>query len=177
MSQSDAASEGAGVLPAGVVAETIVAEAVNREVDIWRDTYLRYLGYANEVGESFRPIFPKYVRPSYVIAFGYVGCDTLNKAVQSYREGETSNIVVRDTFDALLWQVLASVLLPGKIVHLITHSADLLSKTSSVQRCCPQQFRRFGPTALGLLSIPFIIHPIDNFVTGLLDATTRKWWK
>jgi fission process protein 1 len=28
------------------------------EVDLYRDTNVRYLGYANEVGESFRFIFP-----------------------------------------------------------------------------------------------------------------------
>lgn len=29
--------------------------------DIWRDTPIRFLGYANELGESFRPILPKFV--------------------------------------------------------------------------------------------------------------------
>ena len=32
--------------------------------DIWRSSALRYAGYANEVGESFRFIAPKLVGPS-----------------------------------------------------------------------------------------------------------------
>ena len=31
--------------------------------DIWRDSPLRYLGYANEVGEAFKPIFPEFLNP------------------------------------------------------------------------------------------------------------------
>ena len=45
-------------------------------VDIWRDTPVRLMGYANEVGESFRYVFPRGVIPSYVVAFGYVLADT-----------------------------------------------------------------------------------------------------
>lgn len=32
-----------------------------RGTDIFRDTWVRYLGYANEFGESFRPLFPRLV--------------------------------------------------------------------------------------------------------------------
>ena len=45
-------------------------------VDIWRDTPVRLLGYANEVGESFRYVVPRGVVPSYMLAFGYVFADT-----------------------------------------------------------------------------------------------------
>ena len=31
-----------------------MGEEDNKEVDIYRDTPVRFLGYANEVGESFR---------------------------------------------------------------------------------------------------------------------------
>ena len=43
------------------------------EVDIYRDTLLRYAGYANEVGEAFAPIVPAAVVPaSYAVAITYV---------------------------------------------------------------------------------------------------------
>ena len=48
----------------------------SKAIDIWRDTPVRLLGYANEVGESFRYVFPRGVAPSYVLAFGYVLADT-----------------------------------------------------------------------------------------------------
>ena len=54
-------------------------------IDIWRETPLRLLGYANEVGESFRYVFPIGVRPSYAIAFAYVLADTQHKFVRQYR--------------------------------------------------------------------------------------------
>ena len=54
------------------------------KVDIWRDTPVRYLGYANEIGESFRHVFPKFVKPSYAIAFAYVFGDTCDKGYVAY---------------------------------------------------------------------------------------------
>eukprot|EP00538_Stauroneis_constricta_P010727 CAMPEP_0119555174 /NCGR_PEP_ID=MMETSP1352-20130426/7468_1 /TAXON_ID=265584 /ORGANISM="Stauroneis constricta, Strain CCMP1120" /LENGTH=51 /DNA_ID=CAMNT_0007601897 /DNA_START=23 /DNA_END=175 /DNA_ORIENTATION=- len=41
----------------------------DKEYDIFRDSLLRYTGYANEVGESFRYQYPRLVMPSYAVAF------------------------------------------------------------------------------------------------------------
>eukprot|EP00961_Rhodomonas_salina_P200278 2701630-Rhodomonas_salina.1 len=39
------------------------------EHDVFKDTPLRYLGYANELGESFRPLISRFLyRGSYVVA-------------------------------------------------------------------------------------------------------------
>ena len=57
----------------------------SERVDIWRDTPVRLLGYANEVGESFRHIFPRMVIPSYVIAFGYTFADCGDKGYLQYK--------------------------------------------------------------------------------------------
>ena len=44
-----------------------------QEVDIYRDTPVRLLGYANEVGEAFRAlIHVNWVRASYGVASLYV---------------------------------------------------------------------------------------------------------
>ena len=71
---------------------------------MYRDSLLRYLGYANEVGESFRPILPRLVVPSYVVSFGYVGMDTLDK---TKKEFEASNgqygLAANKAFDTLLF--------------------------------------------------------------------------
>ena len=50
--------------------------STSKDVDIWRDTPVRLLGYTNEVGESFRYVFPRGVIPSYAVAFAYVLADT-----------------------------------------------------------------------------------------------------
>ncbi|XP_078687661.1 mitochondrial fission process protein 1-like [Branchiostoma floridae x Branchiostoma belcheri] len=47
-----------------------------KEVDIYRDTLVRYLGYANEVGESFRALVPvSVVWGSYAVATAYCTAD------------------------------------------------------------------------------------------------------
>ena len=54
------------------------------KVDIWRQTLLRYAGYANEVGEAFAPIFPRFLVPSYAISIAYVLGDTADKTKAAY---------------------------------------------------------------------------------------------
>ena len=39
----------------------------------------------------------------------------------------------------------------------------------------PRLAKRWGPTALGLLAIPLIIHPIDHFVDWAMDSTVRPF--
>lgn len=89
------------------------------EHNIFRDSLLRYLGYTNEVGESFRYQFPKFVRPSYAIAFSYCVCDAASTGYHtwtSYHEPppKTSSFISQQssrematfvaTADTLLWQ-------------------------------------------------------------------------
>lgn len=55
-------------------------------VDIFRDTGVRYCGYANEVGESFRPLIHKtIVHSSYAIAIVYVVADCVDKTIKTYQ--------------------------------------------------------------------------------------------
>lgn len=84
---------------------------LSKEKNIFRDTVLRFLGYANEVGESFRYQLPRMVRPSYIVAFSYVGADALYCA---YRHSEKNQKTIGNKvervhaavvgFDALVWQ-------------------------------------------------------------------------
>ncbi|KAE9025957.1 hypothetical protein PR003_g10252 [Phytophthora rubi] len=150
--------------------------------DIWRDSLVRYLGYANELGESFRPIVPRLVVPSYLVAFGYVLGDTFDKANKAHAkavaEGVSTrkrNAVVADaTIDTLAWQTMASVVIPGftinRVVAMSSFAVQRAVKTSPV-------VRRWAPTAIGLGVIPLIIHPIDSFVDVAMDQTVRKWSK
>lgn len=53
--------------------------------DIYRDSKLRYCGYANEVGESFRPVVPKvFVHSSYAVAVIYVLAECADKSRKIY---------------------------------------------------------------------------------------------
>jgi fission process protein 1 len=87
------------------------------EKDIWRDTPVRLLGYTNEVGESFRYIFPKLVKPSYAVATGYCVCDVIDKALKARRKNEDMKKVGLIALDAFVWQILASVAVPGFTIH------------------------------------------------------------
>ncbi|XP_014690273.1 mitochondrial fission process protein 1 isoform X2 [Equus asinus] len=50
------------------------------ERDLFRDTWVRYLGYANEVGEAFRSLVPAaVVWLSYGVASSYVLADAIDK--------------------------------------------------------------------------------------------------
>ena len=97
----------------------MVAKEETKEVDIWRDTPIRLLGYANEIGESFRYIFPAAYKPSYILASGYCMCDVLDKGYKTYRDQGfvlRKNIFV-NSFDAMVWQFLASVFVPGFLIN------------------------------------------------------------
>lgn len=99
------------------------------DTDVWRDSLVRYLGYANEVGESFRPVAPRLVLPSYVVAFGYVAGDTLDKAVKAHRRATAAGVPARKravavanaTVDTLLWQTSVGCLefLWGCVIRVV----------------------------------------------------------
>ena len=135
------------------------------EKDIWRKSILRYAGYANEVGESFRPIFPQFVIPSYIVAFAYVLGDTQDKA----RKASSSEKYIQ-AFDTLIWQTLASVIMPGFTINRVVHVAKKYIKYPT------PQLQIWGPTFIGLATIPIIIHPIDNAVDYLFDSTLRPYF-
>ncbi|GBG29966.1 Mitochondrial fission process protein 1 [Hondaea fermentalgiana] len=141
-------------------------EAATEELakDVFRDTPLRLAGYANEVGEAFRPIFPRWVLPSYCAAFGYVFADTADKGLK------LGTFAAADT---LVWQTFASVLLPGMIINRVVWAAShAYSSPALVSRVSPSVLR-FAPVMTGLAAIPFIVEPIDNFVHAAMDKTFR----
>ena len=66
-------------------------------VDVYRDTPLRFAGYANEVGESFKHMAPRwFYYGSYVVSSLYVAADAKDKYD---RDGD-----VAKGADALVWQ-------------------------------------------------------------------------
>lgn len=149
--------------------------------NIFRDSPLRYAGYANEVGESFRYQFPKLVAPSYVISFGYCFADAASTGYDTWKEypNQNNSSTTRETktalytMDTLLWQSLASVMIPGATINLIVKASRLAMARSPI--ALGATVKEWFPTAAGLGSIPLIIHPIDHAVDALLDNTTRLW--
>lgn len=90
-----------------------------KEHNIFRDSPLRYLGYTNEVGESFRYQFPKFVKPSYFIAFSYCVMDAATTGYHTWstydspspssssfisQQSSREKAAFVATADTLLWQ-------------------------------------------------------------------------
>lgn len=135
--------------------------ASDTDINRLREGPVRLLGYANELGESFRPLVkPWIVNASYAVAGAYVTADAAWRS--SMPPPGRKSIV--EAVDTLLWQGLASVAVPGFVINRVVWS---------VGRFGPAQYRAWLPTATGLASIPFIIKPIDNSIDLLMDKVIR----
>ena len=88
-----------------IAASSDAATPSPASVDLYRDTPVRFLGYANELGESFKPLIPRVAYfGTYGVACAYVAADANDKY---QRDGDVARGV-----DALIWQALASVIVP-----------------------------------------------------------------
>eukprot|EP00758_Cryptobia_borreli_P006229 Tbor_TRINITY_DN5101_c4_g1::TRINITY_DN5101_c4_g1_i1::g.25991::m.25991/K17981/MTFP1, MTP18; mitochondrial fission process protein 1 len=167
----------------------------NETTNIFRDSPIRYLGYANEVGESFRYQYPKLVIPSYCVASSYCIADALSTGYRSYQNtisiarnnnnnitnnnNKTSSDIIisqtlKDTMDALIWQSVASVCLPGGIINIIVRSCRYSLVQTSSTVILPNSVVRWLPTVVGLGCIPLIVRPIDIFTDYIMDETYRR---
>ncbi len=139
------------------------------EVDIFRDTPVRLLGYSNEVGEAFRAlVHVNWVRASYGLASAYVLADTNDKAGKASGGAKEKAVAA---FDTLVWQALASVMIPGFTINRVCAFS-----LAAMARAVPQvalNTRKWMTTGIGLGIIPFIVHPIDSLVHYGMDNTTR----
>ncbi len=140
----------------------------SQEVDLFRDTPLRFMGYCNEVGESFRYALPSLLVPSYVASYAYgeplapshkrlihllhlphtnasftsytspllclppwallpVLGDVLNTGMKQVKRegGKVSKTAVCVAVDCCIWQTLASVLIPGFVIHQVVNATKL----------------------------------------------------
>lgn len=155
-----------------------------REYNVFRDPPLRYAGYANEVGESFRYKFPLFVVPSFALAVGYCFADASASGWKAYtcehrsKTSDNDNVTnaVGAFADTLLWQRLASVMIPRACINMVVRAAQCFVQTSPPGRI-PTLLATWVPTDAGLGSIPLIIHPIDHSVDYLLNRLIRPLWK
>ncbi|CAM9215108.1 unnamed protein product [Discosporangium mesarthrocarpum] len=158
-------------------------EQEDGEVDIFRDTALRYLGYANECGEAFRPLIPEAaVLLSYGVAIAYVSADAIYKGYQCSRDSKPnftgeekfgpSVCALPASFDVLTFQMLASVVFPGFTINRWVAFIAFMINYLDLNTQIPGLIDWF-PTAAGLALIPFIVAPLDNLVEEMLDRTIR----
>mmetsp|Transcript_11795 Transcript_11795/g.16466 ORF Transcript_11795/g.16466 Transcript_11795/m.16466 type:complete len:411 (+) Transcript_11795:301-1533(+) len=158
------------------------------QVDLFRETPLRYLGYANEVGEAFRVfIGPGGVLGSYMVASGYVVSDSVYQGIKKAKEQPDEvpeNIrnarVIAAGMESLVWQSFASVILPGFTINRSVALAHFfllhLYKSPLWDGVSPDITTRvdhWGPTLFGLAVIPLIVRPIDSSVEKAFQKYVR----
>lgn len=142
------------------------------ETDIFRDTWIRYLGYSNELGESFRSVVPlSVVKASYAVAFSYVLADTADKSIKMSKKTTSPKRIAVTAGDALLWQTFASVVIPGYTINRLCAFSEHVLKVLK----WPKSVSKWITVGVGLASIPIIIHPIDSVVTIGMNLTYRRW--
>jgi hypothetical protein len=129
----------------------------------------RPVAYASEVGESFRKVFPKLVKPLYALSIAYVGGDIGIK----YFHVRHKPSEYRKWFlaDLSLWHLGASLLLPAIVINRYVHGlAAVLARANFGIKTI-----KYVPTVTALCLIPFIVHPLDHFTDLAMDMTFRKY--
>ena len=126
---------------------------------------VRLLGYANEVGESFKPLIARSAYySSYGVAGAYVVTDAWWRSTTT-----TKNTPAVEAVDTLLWQGLASVAIPGFVINRVVWATGRLSP--------PNLAMGLVPTVMGLACIPLIVKPIDHGVDAFMDLCVRPLYR
>lgn len=146
-----------------------------KNVDPYRETSLRYMGYANELGEAFTTYLPEWGLPaSYCIAASYVMFDTIDKGEKAYQGAEEEDKIVdtlRISTETLTWQMLASVFWPGSIIRVIVNMAASIISSNNLD---DNQVMHFLPTLIGISAIPMIVKPIDSTVDKIMEGSISR---
>ena len=150
-----------------------IYSTVYKNVDPYRETSLRYMGYANELGEAFTTYLPDWGLPaSYCVAASYVLFDTIDKGQKAFdaaEEGEKFQDTLRISTETLTWQMLASVFWPGSIIRVIVNASATMISNNHLD-----DGLHFLPTLIGLAAIPVIVKPIDTTVDKLVENSVSK---
>ena len=132
---------------------------------------VRYLGYANEVGEAFRPLVPvEVVYFSYFAAISYILADTVDKGKKGAEDGGAKAGVL-GALDTFSWQMLASVLFPSFIINRIVCYLATVGELKMVPDFLAFDFL---PTAAGLIAIPLVIVPLDVLAHFTMNSSYRR---
>lgn len=129
----------------------------------------RPLAYASEVGESFRNVLPKIVKPLYALSIAYVFGDI---GVKYYHAREKNSEYLKwYMIDLSLWHLGASLILPAIVINRYIHTVTYVLAKRNVN----VKLLKYFPLFSALVLIPFIVHPLDHFTDYAMDNTFRKY--
>jgi mitochondrial fission process protein 1 len=81
--------------------------------------------------------------------------------------------LIISTTDCFIWNSIASVCAPAITIHTVVKYAKKgISAVKVFKKVAI--ISAYGPTVVGLGSIPLIIHPIDHLADFVLDNSFRK---
>lgn len=139
-----------------------------RRFDPYRESSVRFMGYANEVGEALEDYLPDWGVPtSYCVAAVYIMSDTLDKGQKAFDaapRSERFEETVRVSSETLLWQLLASIFWPGGVIKLTISILDIVIPNDN----------EYLPTFIAITLIPFIVRPIDELVDRIMEESISK---
>ena len=135
----------------------------------------RYVAYSSDFGEAFRPLaHPNVVRASYAVAWTYITYDVTSEGMGSYERGESREKIAEVVTKRVVFQTLASMLLPAITIHSTVKYASLAFRRLG-------RFQRWGPTLSGLAvmpALPFMFdHPTEYVVDKVFDSAFEQWRK
>eukprot|EP00959_Pyramimonas_sp_CCMP1952_P039929 834810-Pyramimonas_sp.AAC.3 len=125
----------------------------------------RYLAYASDVGEAFRPlVWGPLVWGGYGIEIAYVITDVTMCGLKAKKMGKD---VVRAVSHASAFQGIASIIVPGVVIHQTVHAAQKI--------CAARAAPVWLPSAIGLAVIP-ALPKLDHPIEHAIDASFEKYW-
>ncbi|KAI9352148.1 mitochondrial 18 KDa protein-domain-containing protein [Obelidium mucronatum] len=132
----------------------------------------RLMAYTSEVGEAFRPIAsPMFVTGAYAVSWAYVLGDVGFETYKMKEHGAKDVDLARTALERGIFQSLASMVLPAYTVHWVVHQSSHLFKNAK-----PGMLKRFGPSGLGLATIPFLPLIFDKPVEHAIEFAFDSIW-
>ncbi len=147
--------------------------------NIWRDSSLRYIGYADEAGEILANyIGPKAVRASYYASAAYGLVDILSTAKKTFKNhnhrsrGHRFKRTLEEIVDGTLFHTAATVFIPATLIRYVRMGVEKLQSSGKLPVKL-QQFKHL-PAVVAFAALPFIAHPVDQLTDWFLDKTYRR---
>lgn len=111
-----------------------VIPAKNEDYSIWRDTALRYGGYADEVGEFLTPYLGSVgTFLGYGISSGYVAADMLTTLPKKFKEADPSLSTgkkvlqtAKEGVDLSVFHLIATLLVPPMLIGAVVKTAGTM---------------------------------------------------
>lgn len=149
------------------------------ESNVWRDTPLRYVGYADELGEAMAPyIGHQAVTGSYLLSGLYALGDVITSSHRVYHKHRDLSRqhrirkTVTEALDSTLFHLAATVFIPALMIKYLRQGITRGMGHALVPPAIGR-FRTPIATLAGVLAIPLISKPVDQAIDKVLDWTYR----